>query len=251
MNNENSEIKNRRYKVLFPDDSSKAKAFDKIAAEYYAGNFGRMLKSDFETMLFSIYIEQCLNFEVPYDDYLLSRELGITQSRIRSLKIKKELQYPYEKFDWEKAFIQYIPRARYDSVKRLVKIHIPDVNVLVELRNCMEQNGWYDEYQLNPKLFQCRVDIFLALCEKLGHEQQQELTQDAQLKLKELKKTCSSEKEKSALDSILSGSIEDGIKSIAISASKELLLEVLKLVPFGGLAGNAVSALADVIRKAN
>ncbi len=251
MSSKNIEIKNSRYKDLFPDDSSKAKAFDQIAAEYYAGNFGQMLKSDFETMLFSIYIEQCLNFEVPYDDYRLSRELGITQSRIRSLKIKKELQYPYDKFEWKEAFIQYIPKARYDSVKRLVKIHIPDVNVLVELRNCMEQNGWYDEYQLNPKLFQCRVDMFLALCEKLEYGQQQELTQDALVKLKELKKICSSEKEKSALDSILSGSLEDGIKSIAISASKELLLEVLKLIPFGGLAGKAVSALADVIRNAN
>ena len=251
MSNENLEVKNGRYKVLFPDDSSKAKAFDKIAAEYYAGNFGQMLKSDFETILFSIYIEQCLNLEVPYDDYILSRELGITQSRIRSLKIKKELQYPYEKFDWKVAFIQYIPDARYDSVKRLVKIHISDVNVLVELRNCMEQNGWYDEYQLNPKLFQCRVDIFLALCEKLEHEQQLELSPDVRSNLEKLKKSGSTEKEKSALESILTGSIEEGLKSIAISASKELLLEVLKLIPFGGLAGKAVSALADVIRMSN
>ncbi len=39
-----------RYREIFPDDASKAKAFDEIALQVYAGNFGRISKSDFETL---------------------------------------------------------------------------------------------------------------------------------------------------------------------------------------------------------
>ena len=34
-----------------------------------------------------------------YSDYTLSKLLGITQNRISSLKVKKELIYPYQGFD--------------------------------------------------------------------------------------------------------------------------------------------------------
>jgi len=35
--------------------------------------------------------------------------------------------------------------------KRKVKVMIPEITVMMELRHFIEQNGWYDEYQLNPK----------------------------------------------------------------------------------------------------
>ncbi len=237
-----------RYQKLF-DEKSKADAFEKVAEQFYAGNFGRMTKADFETLLFHLYIEQCLKKGLPYDDYVLSKDLGIVQSRVRSLKVKKELLYPHEGFDWKGAFINCIPNSRYDKVKHLVKVHIPDVNVLIELRNHMECHGWYDEYQLNPKLFQCRADIFIALCGSL--EEGMSFTLDPKVKgaLEKLKKESMAENEQSALGKILSGSMEDGVKNLAISASKEVLLNVLKILPFGGLAGEAIKAFITIVEK--
>lgn len=223
-------------------------AFQLIAEAYFNRNFGTMAKADFETLLFSIYIEHCLDNGLPYDDHTLSRTLGIGQNRVRALKLKKELKYPYESFCWKKAFVECISGARYDEVKRLVKVAIPDVNVLTELRSYLESQGWYDEYQLNPKLFQCRADIFLQLCRSLDQEGSAQLSPDAKDTLRDLEKEAKSQEEKSALKEILSGSMEDGMKKLAISASKEILQAVLNLLPFGGLAGKAIRAFADVLQ---
>ena len=92
------EQKNRRYDELFPNLEEKAAAFDQIAAQFYEGNFGRMSKADLETLMFHLYIEQILkrseqDFHT-YSDFRLSKELGIPQSRVSSLKVKKQLQYP-------------------------------------------------------------------------------------------------------------------------------------------------------------
>ena len=82
-----------RYKELFSEED-KARAFDKIANQFYAGNFGTMAKSDMETLMFSIYIEQILSKSEDdfhtYSDFRLAKELGIAQSRVSSLKVKKQ-----------------------------------------------------------------------------------------------------------------------------------------------------------------
>ena len=67
-------------------------AFRMISARYFERNFGTMAKTDFETLLFSIYIEHLLDNNQPFDDYAMSKALGITQSKVRTLKLRKELQ---------------------------------------------------------------------------------------------------------------------------------------------------------------
>lgn len=237
-----------RYQELFPDETSKAAAFDKIAECYFNRNFGRMSKSDLETLLFHLYIEQCLALGKPYDDYTLSKALGLTQSRIQTLKIKKELQYPHESFDWKTAFIRCIPNAYYDEAKHLVKVHIPDVNVLLELRHHLESHGWYDEYQLNPKLFQCQVDIFIAICQSLEDEKAPDFDQKVKESLETLQRSANDE-EKPLIKRLIAGSAEDGLKDIAICASKKLLVEILGLLPFGGVAKAAIEAFIEIIEK--
>ena len=132
----------------------------------------------------------------------------------------------------------------------MVKIPIGDVNVLLDLQNYVESKGWYVEYQLNPKLFQCRTDIFLALCSNLQDENRDcdfTLSRETRGKLKELQKKASAESEKTALEKILSGSFEDGIQELLLNASKIIITETLRAIPFGGLAGKAVSGLIQAI----
>lgn len=139
------------YQALFPDADSKATAFDKIAQEYYAGNFGRMQKSDFETLLFSIYLDQIFNLSkddpFSYNDYELSKSLGISQSKVRTLKIKKELQYPRQDFNWQEEFFRISANARYENGK--IKVHIPDPNLYLELKNAVEVAGGFVDLSLN------------------------------------------------------------------------------------------------------
>lgn len=90
-----------KYEELFSLED-KAKAFDMLAQNYYFGNFGTMQKSDFDLLMFSIYLERILEKSEDeietFSDYELSKLLGITQSRVSTLKVKKQLRYPYKKF---------------------------------------------------------------------------------------------------------------------------------------------------------
>lgn len=222
-------------------------AFALIQERYYHRNFGTMTKTDFETLLFRIYLNHLLVTNAPFDDYTMSKALGISQSKIRNLKARNELQYPRQSEHWKEHFAALVPNAVYDEQSRTVKMQIPEVTDMTELRYYLECNNWFDEYQLNPKLFQCRADFFLELCRSLGEL----LTPDknAETKLKEIQKLLDEKSERSGIQKILDGAVEDGLKELAINGSKELITEVLKLLPFGGVAATAINAFVRVLEK--
>ena len=85
-----------------------------------------MGKSDFEVLIFSIYIEHLLENDLLYDDYSIALQLEISESRVRNLKIKKELQYTYSKYNWKKAFVERIGFAQYDGKTALVNVNITE-----------------------------------------------------------------------------------------------------------------------------
>lgn len=234
--------------TTFFTSEEKGKYFDLISQRFYDRNFGTMTKTDFEILLFHIYLDHLVESNLSFDDYTISKALGITQNKVRTLKVRKELQYPRERDNWRKCFADSIKNASYDESSKMVKLLVPEVTVMTELRYFMETNGWYDEYQLNPRLFQCKLDFFIKLCSKLSNQGIQ-LTIEAEESLKALETQADSPKEKSAIRKILEGSVEDGVKSIIETASKELLLQVLGALPFGGVAATAIRFLIDVITR--
>ena len=96
----------------------------------------------------------------------------------------------------------------------------------------MENNGWYDEYQLNPKLFQCPLDVFISLCQKMDGENLI-IDDDTKKKLKELEKLNLNEQEKSALDLLQEGRYQEALKKLGKKVSRQFLEELLETVPFG------------------
>lgn len=178
-----------RYKELFSEED-KARAFDKIANQFYAGNFGTMAKSDMETLMFSIYIEQILSKSEDdfhtYSDFRLAKELGIAQSRVSSLKVKKQLQYPHE-FRWRDSFARVSENARYENGK--IKIQIPDINLYYEIKNAVEEAGGYIDVTLTPKLLQISPEYFLDLLVAVSETQQREqLRKELRNKIREKNK---------------------------------------------------------------
>ena len=99
------------YNELFPDEKSKAEAFDTIARHYFFKNFGSTSKMDLELLLYSMYLERIYRCEgseiVSSSDFALSKVLGITQSRVSSLKERKEAKYP-SNFDLRKEFLPFL-----------------------------------------------------------------------------------------------------------------------------------------------
>lgn len=170
-------MKNDNYSKIFPTNESKAEAFDKIAELYYDRNFGTVSKSDLDVLMFSIYIEQILKqsevYMETYCDYELSKQLGITQSKIRNLKIKKELKYPYKNFDWKKSFARLSKTAYFENGK--IHIHISDPNLFIELKHFVETQHGNVEITLNTSLFIVSIDVFIALILHIGDEDDKKL----------------------------------------------------------------------------
>ena len=224
-------------------NEEKIEAFDKIAALYFNKNFGSTSKADLETLLFSEYIEHCLRKKLPFDDYTVSKDLGITQSRVRSFKERKELKYPYDKFFWKEAFASAVENAKYDEHDHYVKFIIQDINVMNETRHFIEEKGWYDEYTLNKKLLRIPLDCFVEICLK-DEELSIIFTDVAKKKIKKISKSDSS------IMKFMNDFSKDGLKSFLMSAGKEALVGVLSSLPFGGVAKTAFDFLRRAIERA-
>ena len=222
-------------------NNEKIEAFNKIAINYFNKNFGSLSKSDLDVLMFSEYIEHCINYGMDYSDYYLSKELGITQNRIRSLKEKKELKYPHEGFDWRNGLVEPLKTAKYDKYAHTVKMIIPDVNVQIEFRNFVESNGWYDEYSLNKKLSVIPISGFIDI---FGSNI--DFKDDVKEHIKEVCKNNPESKSKGFTD-FMSEFSKDSLKTFLMNGSAESVKMILGALPFGSLAKPAIDLLIKVV----
>lgn len=219
-------------KVEF-SNNEKIDFFNKISNRYFNRNFGSMSKGDLETLIFSEYIEHCLRNGLEIDDYTISKELGITQNRVRTFKERKELKYPYNEFDWRTALETAILNAKYDSENRKIKMVIQDVNVMIELRHYIEEKGWYDEVSLNTKLFQIPLDCFLEIFMDL--ENITGFSKKTKDKIKELGL------KDNATIKFLKDFTKEGLKEFIRTASKKTMYKVISLIPvIGEIVSNLI-----------
>ncbi len=224
-------------------ENEKLELSSKIEEMYFNRNFGSMSKADFETLLFSEYIEHCINNEIPYDDYSLSKKLGITQSRIRSLKERKELKYPHsEELDWVTPFMKAAQNARLDKSDHYIKFIIEDINVLREVRHFIEEQGWYDECSFNSKLLRIPFECFTEICLK-DAELSSVFSDDAKKRIKKLSN------KHSEVSEFIKDFSKDGLESFLKTASKEIIKEVLSLLPLGGVVKIGIDCLIKAIDR--
>ena len=157
-------------------DPEKIEMFDEIASHFYEANFGQSSKVDIELMMFNFYIKKMIRDNQEQDvtidynkcsNYKISKDLGITQQRVRNLKVKNQLINPIE-FKWEKAFAKLVKNAKYEHQK--VIISIPDPNLFYEIQNFLEEQGAYIDKQPNSKLLVIRVEYFIDLLVSLEPE---------------------------------------------------------------------------------
>ena len=77
-----------------------------------------------------------------YSDYKLSKALSITQSKGSNLKVRKELLYHYERFDWRESFKRVVHHARYGMAKSKSPYQ---KKIFLEIKNAIEVSGGYYE----------------------------------------------------------------------------------------------------------
>lgn len=172
---------NRRYAELFFDEKAKATAFDQISELFFSKNFSASSKGEVELLMFSIYldamIENCKRPDGTIDysicsDYEIGKQLGITQERVRMLKVKKQARYPVE-FRWQDALVSIKDSVRYDQEKKKIIIPTRDPNLYNEIRNYIEDHGGYIEIKRSGNYIQIRPEhYFMLVYEGLGESDQ-------------------------------------------------------------------------------
>lgn len=195
-------------------DSEKIKMFDKIADMFYESNFGQASKAEIELMMFHFYITKMIeaskgsDMTIDYSkcsDYKISKELGITQQRVRNLKVKNQLIYPID-YDWKKEFAKLTSNARFENQKVIVSI--PDPNLFYDIQNYLEEKWAYIEKQLNSKLLVIRAEYYIDLTVSLEPEiNRKKVVKGIQKEFKAQQKNEVPFNEKNIGKSLISGAI--------------------------------------------
>lgn len=177
---------NEHYEELF-QNFDKADAFDKIAELFYNRNFSSASKSEIELLMFHFYMKAMIEANKKDDgtidypqcsDYEISKQLGITQEKVRGLKIKKQARYP-EAFDWQKSLMSIKDNIRLDDNAKRIIIPIPDPNLNAEIRNFISQKGGYIDFESGKDYIRIRVEYYLLLtCETFNESEKKKFIKE-------------------------------------------------------------------------
>lgn len=148
-----------------------AKAFYELCELFFDRNYGQTNKSEIELLMFHFCIEDILKKGDVVSDYNLSKQLGITQRKVRNLRIKENLVYP-RNIDWKKELKNQIEKADYDRNTNKITIDISDPNVLIEIQEFLQENGAYIEKQLNSRLLIIKPNFLFALLTEIEEEKE-------------------------------------------------------------------------------
>ena len=146
----------------------KEAAFDAISSCFYEQNFSTLGKADFELLMFHILLQHLQTSNQPTDDYSISKLLGITQQRIRNLKIKHLLRYGQEQ-DWKEELANTaLQHPHYSNNDQIITLSFDDPNVMIEVQHFIEENGGFIDFSFNPKLLRMKTEDFAQLMITVG-----------------------------------------------------------------------------------
>lgn len=142
-------------------------------AEVFTKRFGSFSKSDYETLMFSIYRDLQMG---SCRDYETSLALGITESKVRSLRVKSQLRYP-EELDWKGELCKALNRGDFDQSNLTITIMIENPSVHSLLKNKIESMYGTVRLSLNSKLMTLPVESYLLLAMELEEDRDTALQQ--------------------------------------------------------------------------
>ena len=149
-------------------DIEKIEAFDRIATCFLQQNFGSVGKSDLELLMFSILWNHCKKHNIKCDDYSLSNILGITQQRFRNLKVKNQLRYPDENYDWKIELARLAQHLQFRENDSYIVISIDNPLLMIEIQHFIEEKGGLVDRSFNPKLLKMPTRDFAVLMMEVG-----------------------------------------------------------------------------------
>lgn len=128
-----------------------------IEAGLFTKQFGSFTKTDYEVLMFTVFLD---SMEGDVWDYDISIALGITESKVRALRVKSQLLYPRE-LRWVEHLTEALEHGSQDD--GMITITLEDPSVRNKIRNEVEKQYGTVNLSLNSKQLVLPVESFLLL----------------------------------------------------------------------------------------
>ena len=142
-------------------------------AQLFTNHFGTFAKSDYEILMFSIYLNM---LETEPRDYDISIDLGIPESKVRSLRVKAQLLYPRKELKWQEELEKALSKGQYDLQDQTITIMIEDPSVLNLLKSIIEETYGVVYKTLNSKHLCLPIESYLLLAMELEEDRSKALS---------------------------------------------------------------------------
>lgn len=128
-------------------------------ADLFTQRFGSFSKTDYEVLMFTIFLD---SLPTPLRDYDISIALGITESKVRNLRVKSQLMYP-KNLEWTDELIKSIEHGYYDRVTGQITVTFEDPSIQNLMKNKIEESFGTVGRTLNSKQLVLPIESFLLL----------------------------------------------------------------------------------------
>lgn len=132
-------------------------------AELFSKRFGSFAKTDYETLMFSIYLEM---LDKPARDYDISLELGITETKVRNLRVKAQLVYP-KPLLCKTELAEAIKKGFFDPDNCTLTIMIEDPSTQSYIKNQIEKQQGIVLLGYNPKHLTLPIESYILIAASL------------------------------------------------------------------------------------
>ena len=136
-------------------------------SDLFSKRFGSFSKSDYEILMFTIFLD---SLKKPANDYDISLELGITESKVRSLRIKSQLAYP-KKLNWQDELLAAMQNYYFDPSANTLTIMIEDPSVQNLISHKIEQAHGIVKLAFNKKHLELPIGSYVMLALEAEKEQ--------------------------------------------------------------------------------
>lgn len=128
-------------------------------AELFSRKFGTFTKTDYEILMFTMFLDSLKGNETDYD---ISIALGITESKVRNLRVKSQLLYPRD-INWVNELNMAITHGHYDQVSGDITVTFSNPVVQNLIKNEIESKFGTVGLALNSKQLILPVESFIIL----------------------------------------------------------------------------------------
>lgn len=132
--------------------------------QYLAKGFGSMNKNDFEVMIMHWLLQNRLSGKSNYE---ISRELKISESKVKRLIYEASLKYDEDEKSQNDRLVSVLKRVHIYGEKDEVMFFVEDLSTRSYLMSLLKKEGRIGDYRLNDEIVVLKSNDFFSLLDKL------------------------------------------------------------------------------------